>query len=46
MDAIEEILEQVRDEDDNWLQRRNPPWKENPFEIKNLEHRELFTGYK
>jgi general secretion pathway protein A len=45
MDVIEEILEQVRDEDDNWLKSRNPPWKENPFEITDLKHKELFTGY-
>ena len=45
MDLIEEILEDVRNKDGSWLQSRNPPWKENPFEKKDLIDRELFTGY-
>lgn len=46
MDPVESILAQVRSSDNTWLKNRNPSWKENPFEIKDLEHREFFTGYE
>ena len=46
MDPIEAILDQVRNSGNEWLQNRNPPWKENPFEIKDLRQRELFVGYE
>ena len=46
MDRVEEILEQVRGGDNTWLQNRKPPWKRNPFEIKDVDHRELFVGYE
>jgi type II secretory pathway predicted ATPase ExeA len=46
VDPIEAILDQVRDAGNRWLQNRKPSWKENPFEIKDLKHRELFIGYE
>lgn len=43
---VKEILQQARATENSWLQSREPSWKSNPFEIKEIKDRRLFAGYE
>lgn len=46
MAEVKELLEEVRSGENDWLKNRNPPWKTNPFDIKDIRNdRKLFAGY-
>ncbi|MCH8048885.1 ATP-binding protein [Patescibacteria group bacterium] len=46
MAEVTDILKKIRNTRNDWLKNREPPWKTNPFDIKDIkENRKLFAGY-